>query len=60
MKYIGSGLWAIAAAYTKVAGYYHTPVIFFFVAIIMAMLGSNKSLVTINNQAFVDKGGNHG
>lgn len=57
MKYIGSGLWAIAAAYTEVAGHHHTPVVFFIFAILIAIFGGNKSLVTINNQATVVKDG---
>ncbi len=57
MKYIGSGLWAIAAAYLEVSGGTYGPTVFAAIAFSIALFGSNKSLVTINNQATVVKDG---
>lgn len=48
MKYIGSGLWALASACLEVKGY-GAAYAFFCMAVLIAFFGSNKSLVTINN-----------
>ena len=50
MKYIGSGLWGLAAAYLEVNDS-PAAVVFMAVGILVAMWGGNKSLVTINNIA---------
>ena len=52
MKYIGSGLWALASAYLEVKGY-GAAYVFFCMAVLIAVFGGNKSLVTINNVARV-------
>lgn len=57
MKYIGSGLWAIAAAYLEFSGGTYGPTVFAVIAFSIALFGSNKSLVTINNQDTVVKDG---
>lgn len=49
MKYIGSGLWGLAAAYLEVSGAGQVSVLFGCIGIAIAIFGSNKSLVTINN-----------
>lgn len=49
MKYIGSGLWAIAAAYLEASGFTAVAVYFACIGLMIAILGSNKSLITINN-----------
>lgn len=49
MKYIGSGLWALAAAYLDVSGLHGVSGYFVFMAVAIAIMGSNKSLVTISN-----------
>ena len=56
MKYIGSGLWALAASYLEVKGFGATSVLFGGVGIVIAFFGSNKSLVTINNNHGVKRG----
>lgn len=48
MKYIGSGFWAIAAAYLEVNGS-AAAVVFMAIGILVAIWGGNKSLVTISN-----------
>ena len=55
MKYIGSGLWAIAAAYVEINNPSVISFLFWSIALSIAFFGSNKSLVTINNNAFADK-----
>ena len=55
MKYIGSGLWALAAAYLDVNGIKGAPLLFVIIGVLIVVMGSDKSLLTINNQ--VDKGG---
>lgn len=56
MKYIGSGLWALASAYLEVKGYGVISLFFGWFAVFIAFLGSNKSLVTVN-QYYPDKDG---
>lgn len=49
MKYIGSGLWALAAAYFAVNGEGTDAVAFALIAVLIAVLGSNKRPITIIN-----------
>lgn len=49
MKYVGSGLWAIAAAYLEVSGFGYAACLFALIGALIAIMGSNKSIVTINN-----------
>ena len=53
MKYIGSGLWGLAAAYLEVNDS-PAAVVFMAIGILVAMWGGDKSLLTIHNNA---KGG---
>lgn len=55
MKYIGSGLWALASAYLEVKGY-GAAYVFFCMAVLIAFFGGNKSLVTVNNATRVKDG----
>lgn len=49
MKYIGSGLWALASAYLEIHGYGSTSVIFGCIGILILVFGSNKTTTSIRN-----------
>ena len=49
MKYIGSGLWAIAGAYIWVNGDSFDASVFTSIAVIIALFGSSKSIVSVSN-----------
>lgn len=49
MKYIGAGLFAIAAAYLEVSGNGGSAVVFLTLGMLIAILGSDKTQVTVNN-----------
>lgn len=49
MKYIGSGLWALAAAYVEFNGNGVGSVVFMLIGLSIVFFGSNKPLVTITN-----------
>lgn len=55
MKYIGSGLWAIAGAYLIANGFGFDGVLFSGAGFLIAFFGSNKSLITINNTTTLNK-----
>ncbi|PWW41616.1 hypothetical protein DFO83_101308 [Idiomarina loihiensis] len=48
MKYIGSGLWAVAAAFLEVSGFGFSALIFGVVGLLIAMLGSSSAVFKLN------------
>jgi hypothetical protein len=50
MKYIGSGLWALAAAYLEVSGFGFVALFFGAFAMLMGILGSDDKSVNITVQ----------
>lgn len=48
MKYIGSGLWGIAAAYLEVSGFGLTALIFGIIGLLIAILGSSSAVFKLN------------
>jgi hypothetical protein len=49
MKYIGSGLWAIAAAWTEISGLTVLPVVLLMIATLILIFGKDKESVRIIN-----------